>query len=61
MAGAHGVRPTSWITVLLIVVAAVLLGVALPAQSLALAIAGGVVLLAGIIVGLVFGILDDAY
>jgi hypothetical protein len=61
MAGQHSVRPTSWVTVVLIVIASVLLGFALPLQSLPLAIAGGVVLLAGAVTGIVFGILDDAY
>jgi hypothetical protein len=61
MAGEHSARATSWVSVILIVVASVLLGFALPMHSLALAIAGGVVLLAGVVVGLMFGILDDAY
>ena len=61
MAGEHSARATSWVSVILIVVASVLLGFALPMHSLALAIAGGVVLLAGAVVGLMFGILDDAY
>ena len=60
MAG-HNTRPTSWLTVVLIIVASVLLGFALPMGSLPLAIVGGIVLLAGIITGGVFGILDDAY
>jgi hypothetical protein len=57
----HNVRPTSWVTVLLIVTASVLLGFALPLHSLPLAIAGGVVLLLGIIMGAVYRIMDDAY
>jgi hypothetical protein len=61
MAGEHSARATSWVSVILIVVASILLGFALPMHSLALAIAGGVVLLAGVVVGLRFGILDDAY
>jgi hypothetical protein len=61
MAGKHSARVTSWVTVVLIVIASVLLGFALPLQSLPLAIAGGVVLLAGAVTGIVFGILDDAY
>lgn len=60
MAG-HNTRATSWVTVALIIVASVLLGFALPMHSLPLAIAGGVVMLAGIVTGGVFGILDDAY
>jgi hypothetical protein len=61
MAGEHNVKTTSWITVVLIIVGSILLGFALPVHSLALAIAGGVVLLAGLVTGLVYGILDDAY
>ena len=57
----HNVRPTSWVTVLLIVTASVLLGFALPMRSLPLAIAGGIVLVLGIIMGVVYRILDDAY
>jgi hypothetical protein len=49
------------VTVLLIVTASVLLGFALPMRSLPLAIAGGIVLLLGIIMGVVYRILDDAY
>ena len=61
MAGGHNVRPTSWVTVLLIVIASVLFGFALPNHSWALAIAGAVVLLAGIVMGAVYRIMDDAY
>jgi hypothetical protein len=61
MAGGHNVRATSWLTVLLIIVASVLLGFSLPMHSLPLAIAGGVVLLVGLVCGVVYRILDDAY
>lgn len=61
MASGHNVRPTSWVTVLLIVVASILLGFALPMHSLPLAISGGVLLLAGLIVGGVYHVMDDAY
>lgn len=61
MSGGHDVRVTSWITVILIVVASVLLGLALPMKSLALAIAGGVVLAAGLVTAVVYRIMDDAY
>lgn len=61
MAGGHNTRATSWVTVVLIVVASTLLGFALPLGSWPLAIVGGVVMLAGIVTGGVFGIMDDAY
>lgn len=61
MAGSHNVKPTSWVTVLLVVVAAVLFGFALPMHSWALAIAGAVCLVAGVVLGAVYGIMDDAY
>jgi hypothetical protein len=61
MAGGHNVRATSWVTVVLIIVASTLLGFALPMRSLPLAIAGGVVLLVGLVLGGVYRIMDDAY
>jgi hypothetical protein len=61
MAGGHNVRPTSWVTVVLIVAASVLLGFALPMHSLPLAVGGGVVLLVGLVMGVAFRIMDDAY
>ncbi len=61
MADGHNVRRTSWVAVALIVVAFTLLGLSLPMHSLALAIAGGVVLLAGLAVGGLYRIMDDAY
>jgi hypothetical protein len=61
MAGGHNVKATSWVTVALIIVASVLLGFALPTRSISLTIAGGLTLLAGIITGIAFRIMDDAY
>jgi hypothetical protein len=61
MAGGHGTKPTSWITVLLIIAASVLFGFALPMHSWGLAIAGAVVLVLGIVCGAVYRIMDDAY
>ena len=46
---------------MLIVVASILLGFALPMHSMGLAIAGGVVMLAGLVVATVYRIMDDAY
>ena len=61
MAGGHNVKTTSWITVVLIIVASILLGFALPMHSMPLAIAGGAVLLVGLVLGAVYRIMDDAY
>ena len=57
----HDVRITSWIAVALIVVASVLFGFALPMHSIPLTIAGGIVMLAGLVVAIAFRIMDDAY
>ncbi len=61
MAGGHNVRATSWVAVVLMIVASVLLGLALPLESLPLAIGGGVLFVAGLVVGVVFRIMEDAY
>jgi membrane-bound ClpP family serine protease len=61
MAGGHNVKPTSWVTVVLIVVASILLGFALPMESTVLGIAGGVLLLVGLVMAVAFRIMDDAY
>ena len=61
MAGGHNVKPTSWVTVALIIIGSTLLGFALPLSSLPLAIVGGVITLAGLVTGAVFRIMDDAY
>lgn len=61
MAEGHNVRRSSWITVGLIVLGFVLLGIALPAQSIVLGVIGAVVLVAGFIMGGVTRIMDDAY
>ena len=60
-AGAHKTKTSSWVTVALLVVATIILGFALPLQSLALAIIGGVLFLLGIIVGAAGKIMDDAH
>lgn len=58
---AHRFKTASWITVGLIVLAAVVLGFALILQSLVLTILGVVVLMAGAVLGLTTGIMDDAH
>ncbi len=59
--GGHNVKTSSWVVVLLIVVATILLGVALVAQSALLAIIGGAFLLVGVVLGGLTHIMDDAY
>ena len=61
MAGGHNVRTTSWVTVALIILGSTLLGFALPLRSLPLTVVGGIVLLAGFVMGAVYRIMDDAY
>ena len=61
MAGEHSHKATSWVVVALIVVASVVLGFAFVLQSLVLAVIGGVLGLAGLIMGVVTGLMDDAY
>ena len=58
---AHKHKTTSWITVLLIVAASVVLAFAFVLQSVVLGIVGGVVLLAGVVLGITSGIMDDAH
>lgn len=57
---AHQHKLTSWITVGLLVLSSALLGVALIAQSLILAIVGVAVGLAGVVLGFTSRIMDDA-
>ena len=58
---AHKHKTTSWITVALIVVASIVLAFAFVLQSVPLAVVGGVVLVAGIVLGITGGIMDDAH
>lgn len=61
MSGGHSIRITSWATVLLIITGFIVLGFALPLQSLTLGIIGGVVLLVGLVMAGVTRVMDDAY
>jgi uncharacterized membrane protein AbrB (regulator of aidB expression) len=58
---AHKHKMTSWITVLLIVAASIVLGVAFVLQSVPLAVVGGVLLVAGVVLGITGHIMDDAF
>ena len=59
MAEGHRSKPTSWATVLVLIVGFILLGFALPMQSLILAVLGGVILLVGVGMGFAFRIMED--
>jgi TRAP-type mannitol/chloroaromatic compound transport system permease large subunit len=59
MAEGHSSKPTSWATVVVLILGFILLGFALPMESLILGIVGGVVLLAGIVMGFAFQIMED--
>jgi membrane-bound ClpP family serine protease len=59
MAEGHRSKPTSWAAVLVMILGFVLLGFALPVQSVALGVAGGVVLLVGVVMAFAFRIMED--
>jgi cadmium resistance protein CadD (predicted permease) len=58
---AHKHKVTSWITVMLLVVASIVLGFAFVFQSIPLAVVGGVLGVAGIVLGITGRIMDDAH
>ncbi|MDT7548428.1 MAG: hypothetical protein QOE84_822 [Actinomycetota bacterium] len=59
MADGHRSKPTSWATVVVLILGFVLLGFALPMQSLIVGILGGVVLLVGIVMAFAFRLMED--
>jgi membrane-bound ClpP family serine protease len=59
MADGHRSKPTSWATVLVIILGFVLLGFALPLQSMVLGIVGGVALLVGLVMAFAFQVMED--
>jgi membrane-bound ClpP family serine protease len=59
MAEGHRSKPTSWATVLVIILGFIVLGFALPMQSTALGIVGGVILLVGIVMAFAFQVMED--
>ena len=61
MSGEHSHKASSWVVVVLIVVSSIILGIAFVAQNLPLAIVGGVLGLAGVVVGGYTKMMDDAY
>ena len=58
---AHKHKMTSWATVGLLVAASIILGFAFVLQSVLLAVVGGVLLVAGVVLGVTGGIMDDAH
>ena len=58
---AHKHLMTSWITVVVLIVASIVIGVAFVMQSVAVGIAGAVIGLIGVIMLVVFKVLDDAH
>ena len=59
--GGPGHRSSSWVAVGLIIVGAVLLGFAFVMQNIPMAIVGGVLVLAGAVVGIMGGIMEDVH
>jgi len=54
-------KATSWITVVLICVASIVLGFAFVLTSVPLAVLGGIIGMAGLVLGVMFKIMDDAH
>ncbi|MCW2666697.1 MAG: hypothetical protein JWN57_1659 [Frankiales bacterium] len=60
-AGGQGHKMSSWVTVITITIASIVLAFAFVLQNIPLAVVGGVLLLAGVVMGLVGGIMEDAH
>jgi cadmium resistance protein CadD (predicted permease) len=58
---AHKHKVTSWVTVLVLVAASIILGFAFVFQSIPLAVVGGVLGLVGVVLGVTGRIMDDAH
>jgi len=58
---AHKHKVTSWVTVGLITLASIVLAFAFVFTSIPLAVVGGVLLVAGVVLGITGGIMDDAH
>jgi uncharacterized membrane protein YoaK (UPF0700 family) len=61
MAEAHKHKTASWVCVALIVLASIVLAFAFVLQSLPMGVVGGVLLVAGVVVGVTGGLMDDAH
>ncbi len=60
-AGGPGHKASSWVVVVLITVASIVLAFAFVLQNIPLAVVGGVIALAGVVLGITSGIMDDAH
>jgi MFS superfamily sulfate permease-like transporter len=60
-AGGPGHKRSSWVVVGLITTASIILGFAFVLRSIPLAIVGGVLLLAGVVLGFTSGIMEDVH
>ncbi|HWH28557.1 MAG TPA: hypothetical protein VNU26_06270 [Mycobacteriales bacterium] len=58
---AHKHKTSSWITVLVLIASSIVLAFAFILKSIPLAVVGGLLGIAGIVMGVVGGILDDAH
>jgi lipopolysaccharide export LptBFGC system permease protein LptF len=58
---AHKHRLASWLTVLVLIVSSIVVGVAFVMQSVALGVLGAVIGLAGVVMLVVFKVMDDAH
>ncbi len=61
VAGGPGHRASSWVVVALISLASVVLAFAFVLHSIPLAVVGGVIGLAGVVLGMYSGIMDDVH
>ena len=61
VAGGPGHKATSWVVVVLITISSIVLGFAFVLQSIPLAVVGGVVGLLGLVLGMVYGIMEDVH
>lgn len=59
MAEGHRSKPTSWATVAVLIVGSILLGFALPMQSIVLGVIGGLLFAAGIVMAFAYRIMED--
>ena len=59
MAEGHRSKPTSWATVLVLIVGFIVEGFALPMQSVVLGVLGGVIVLVGTVMAFAFRIMED--